>query len=287
MSVLSLISLTFLTLVAFAANSVFCRLALDEQNMDPMSFTGIRLTSAALVLSLIMLLKSSKSISSLSALNAYGSWRQASYLFAYAAGFSYAYVTLPTATGALILFAAVQFTMLLVARFAGKRMNSIASAGVVISLLSFVYFVLPELSSPSLIGLIVMALAGVAWGMYSLAGAKSTHALESTGANFIRCLPLGLILMLVFMPTASLTSLGIAYALASGALASGIGYAIWYKVLPELHHSVAAVCQLCVPIIAAFGGVLLVDEPITYHLMLSSVGILGGMLLVTLAKKTQ
>ena len=161
-----------------------------------------------------------------------------------------------------------------------------AAVGVLISLLSFVYFVLPELSSPSVIGLVVMALAGVAWGMYSLAGAKSTHALESTGANFLRCLPLGLILMAVFMPTANLTFEGIAYALASGALASGIGYAIWYQVLPLLDNSVAAVCQLSVPIIAAFGGVLLVDEPITSHLMLSSMGILGGMLLVTVAKKS-
>lgn len=285
MSVLSLVSLTFITLIAFAANSVFCRLALDEQNMDPMSFTGLRIASAALVLGLIMLLKSPNSLRSFTALNAYGSWRQAGYLFAYAAGFSYAYVTLPTATGALILFAAVQFTMLFVARLSGNRMNAIASAGVVISLLGFVYFVMPELSSPNLVGLVVMALAGIAWGMYSLAGAKSTHALESTGANFIRCLPFGLILMAVFMPTARLTFEGVSYALASGALASGIGYAIWYQVLPKLDSSLAAVCQLCVPIIAAFGGVLLVAEPITSHLLLSSIAILGGMLLVILGKK--
>lgn len=286
MSLISLVSLTFLTLLAFAANSVFCRLALDEQSMDPMSFTGIRLASAALVLGLIMLVKAPKSVSSFKSLNAYGSWRQASYLFAYAGAFSYAYVTLPTATGALILFAAVQFTMLFIGWFGGRRLSIMAAVGVLISLLSFVYFVLPELSSPSVIGLVVMALAGVAWGMYSLAGAKSTHALESTGANFLRCLPLGLILMAVFMPTANLTFEGIAYALASGALASGIGYAIWYQVLPLLDNSVAAVCQLSVPIIAAFGGVLLVDEPITSHLMLSSMGILGGMLLVTVAKKS-
>ena len=285
MSVLSLVSLTFITLIAFAANSVFCRLALDEQNMDPMSFTGLRIASAALVLGLIMLLKSPNSFRSFTALNAYGSWRQAGYLFAYAAGFSYAYVTLPTATGALILFAAVQFTMLFVARLSGNRMNAMASAGVVISLLGFVYFVMPELSSPSLVGLVVMALAGIAWGMYSLAGAKSTHALESTGSNFIRCLPFGLILMAVFMPTARLTFEGVSYALASGALASGIGYAIWYHVLPKLDSSVAAVCQLCVPIIAAFGGVLLVAEPITSHLLLSSIAILGGMLLVIVGKK--
>lgn len=285
MSVLSLVSLTFITLIAFAANSVFCRLALDEQNMDPMSFTGLRIASAALVLGLIMLLKSPNSFRSFTALNAYGSWRQAGYLFAYAAGFSYAYMTLPTATGALILFAAVQFTMLFVARLSGNRMNAMASAGVVISLLGFVYFVMPELSSPSLVGLVVMALAGIAWGMYSLAGAKSTHALESTGSNFIRCLPFGLILMAVFMPTARLTFEGVSYALASGALASGIGYAIWYQVLPKLDSSVAAVCQLCVPIIAAFGGVLLVAEPITSHLLLSSIAILGGMLLVIVGKK--
>ena len=285
MSVFSIVSLTFITLVAFAANSVFCRLALDEQNMDPMSFTGIRLASAALVLGLIMLVKSPASVTSIKTLNSYGSWRQAGYLFAYAAGFSYAYVTLPTATGALILFAAVQFTMLLVARLSGHRMNALASAGVVISLFGFGYFVLPELSSPSVIGLLVMALAGVAWGMYSLAGAKSSNALETTGANFIRCLPFGLLLMLAFVPSANLTFEGVAYALASGVLASGVGYAIWYQVLPKLDSSVAAVCQLSVPIIAAFGGVIIVAEPITSHLMFSSFAILGGMLLVIMGKK--
>ena len=265
MSVFSIVSLTFITLVAFAANSVFCRLALDEQNMDPMSFTGIRLASAALVLGLIMLVKSPASVTSIKTLNSYGSWRQAGYLFAYAAGFSYAYVTLPTATGALILFAAVQFTMLLVARLSGHRMNAVASAGVVISLFGFGYFVLPELSSPSVIGLLVMALAGVAWGMYSL--------------------PFGLLLMLAFVPSANLTFEGVAYALASGVLASGVGYAIWYQVLPKLDSSVAAVCQLSVPIIAAFGGVIIVAEPITSHLMFSSFAILGGMLLVIVGKK--
>jgi drug/metabolite transporter (DMT)-like permease len=287
MSVISVVSLTFITLVAFAANSVFCRLALDEQNMDPMSFTGLRIASAALILGIIMWVKSPASIRSLNALSMYGSWRQAGYLFAYAAGFSYAYVTLPTATGALILFAAVQFTMLLVSRLSGHRMNAMASAGVVISLLGFGYFVWPELSSPSVVGLVVMALAGVAWGMYSLSGAKTTHALETTGANFIRCLPFGLILMLFFIPTTNLTFEGVSYALASGALASGIGYAIWYQVLPKLDSSVAAVCQLSVPIIAAFGGVLLVAEPITTHLLFSSIAILGGMLLVIMGKKSK
>ncbi|MFT6898330.1 MAG: drug/metabolite transporter (DMT)-like permease [Paraglaciecola sp.] len=275
-----LVSLTLLTLVAFAANSVLCRLALDVHHMDPMTFTAIRLASGAVILALMLLAKQPAALGSITH---FGSHRGALYLFVYAVGFAYAYVTLPTATGALILFAAVQFTMLFLARLAGNRMIKLEALGTVISLSSFAYFVLPDLASPNALGLIVMAVAGVAWGLYSRAGANSADALLDTGANFIRCFPFAL-LLLFFIPVTELSVTAVYCALASGVLASGLGYALWYQVLPLLDNSVAAVCQLSVPLIAAFGGVLFVAEPLSLHLIISAAGILGGMLLVIIAK---
>jgi drug/metabolite transporter (DMT)-like permease len=277
-----LISLTLLTLLAFAANSVLCRLALDSENMDPMTFTAIRLISGGAALAFLSLFKRP---ATLGAITTFGSHRGALYLFVYALGFSYAYVSLPTATGALILFAAVQFSMLFFAWLGGRRMGRLETAGTVLSIGSFVYFVMPDLASPQALDLCVMAMAGTAWGLYSRAGASSANALQDTAANFLRCLPFALILLLVFGPRAELNSTGVYYALASGMLASGLGYALWYQVLPKLDNSVAAVCQLSVPVIAAFGGVLFVAESMTPHLLFCATGILGGMLLVIWAKK--
>ncbi|MFQ3196497.1 MAG: drug/metabolite transporter (DMT)-like permease [Paraglaciecola sp.] len=279
---LRLISLTLLTLLAFAANSVLCRLALDSENMDPMTFTALRLISGGAVLALLSLFKKPATLGSI---NSFGSLRGAIYLFVYALGFSYAYVSLPTATGALILFAAVQFSMLFLAWLGGRRMSRLETVGTLLSIGSFVYFVLPDLASPQALDLCVMALAGAAWGLYSRAGASSVNALQDTAANFLRCLPFALILLLIFGPGAEFNLAGIYYALASGMLASGLGYALWYQVLPKLDNSVAAVCQLSVPVIAAFGGVLFVAEPLTPHLLICATGILGGMLLVILAKQ--
>lgn len=276
-----LVLLTWVALVAFAANSVLCRLALDTEKMDPMSFTGLRLASGAVFLACLLWLKQPSDLKSIAH---FGSYRGALYLLVYAVGFSIAYVSLPTATGALILFAAVQFSMLFLAWLKGHRMSRLEGLGTLISLGSFAYFVLPDLASPNAIGLLVMALAGTAWGLYSRAGAKSSNGLADTTANFIRCLPLALLLLLLFIPGASLSASGVYYALASGVLASGLGYAIWYQVLPLLDNSIAAVCQLCVPLIAAFGGIVFVTEPLTWHLLFSAAGILGGMLLVVWVK---
>lgn len=250
--------------------------------MDPMSFTGIRLASGAMLLAFLLGLKQP---SVLKSIGRYGSRRGALYLFLYAVGFSFAYVSLPTATGALILFAGVQFSMLFLAWLGGRRMGNLEILGTWVSIGSFVYFVLPDLASPNSLGLAVMALSGTAWGLYSRVGANSANALHDTAANFIRCFPIALVLMLAFVPSGEFTTPGICYALGSGMLASGLGYALWYQVLPLLDNSIAAVCQLCVPLIAAFGGVVFVAEPLTWHLLVSSTGILGGILLVIMSKR--
>jgi drug/metabolite transporter (DMT)-like permease len=277
------IILTLVSLFAFAANSVLCRLALSIEQVHPADFTAIRLLSAALTLTFIVAVKNTTNLRKIAKL---GSHTGAIYLFIYAAGFSYAYVTLGTATGALILFACVQFTMLLKGWLAGVKMGKQECGGIVLSLLGFLYFIYPELEKPSLIGCLLMGLAGIAWAMYSLIGARSTQPLLDTASNFVRLLPIVIIaLVWIYFTTGLQISLqGWLYTIASGALASGVGYAVWYAVLPHLKPSIAAVSQLSVPIWAALGGVLLVAEPISLHLTLSATVILGGILLVILTK---
>ncbi len=279
-----IIALTFFALFAFAANSVLCRLALNTEQVDPADFTSVRLLGAALILALIIVIKDKSVIGNI---NQYGSHTGALSLFIYAAGFSYAYITLNTATGALILFAAVQFTMLFKGWLVGNKMGYQEYTGVLLSLLGFIYFVFPELEKPSLIGCLLMILAGIAWGRYSLIGAKSTNPLYDTASNFIRLVPIAIIALIVmyFNFGIHISSKGLLYTFGSGALASGVGYTIWYQVVPKLKPSIAAVCQLSVPIWAALGGILLVNEPISLHLAVSASIILGGILLVILAKQ--
>lgn len=284
MNTFQTILLTLASLFAFAANSVLCRLALNTEQVHPADFTAIRLLSAALTLALIVTFKNKTKFSQL---HQFGSYSGALYLLIYAAGFSYAYVTLGTATGALILFACVQFTMLLKGWLAGARMSKQELVGIALSLLGFLYFVYPELEKPSFIGCILMSAAGVAWAMYSLIGAKSTQALLDTASNFMRLLPIVLIaLVWIYLTTGLQISLqGWLYTIGSGAIASGVGYSVWYAVLPHLKPSIAAASQLSVPIWAALGGVILVAEPIDLHLAISSSAILGGILLVILVKR--
>lgn len=274
---------TLTSLFAFAANSVLCRLALSTEQVDPANFTAIRLLSAAITLALIVAVKNSTNLSKVSQ---FGSHSGAFYLFIYAAGFSYAYVSLGTATGALILFACVQFTMLLKGWLAGVKMTKQEYIGIALSLIGFLYFIYPELEKPSFIGCILMGLAGIAWAMYSLIGARSTQPLLDTASNFIRLLPIVLITLVwsYFTTDIQMSLQGWLYTIGSGALASGVGYAVWYVVLPHLKPSIAAVSQLSVPIWAALGGVLLVAEPIDLHLALSASVILGGIMLVILVK---
>tara|TARA_R110000868_G_scaffold62900_7_gene189841 strand:- start:114 stop:992 length:879 start_codon:yes stop_codon:yes gene_type:complete len=278
------IALTLFALFAFAANSVLCRLALNAEQVNPADFTSIRLLSAALVLALIIIIKD-KSV--LRNINQYGSHSGALFLFVYAAGFSYAYITLSTATGALILFAAVQFTMLFMGWLVGNKMGYQEYTGIMLSLLGFIYFVFPELEKPSLVGCLLMVLAGIAWGMYSLIGANSTKPLYDTASNFIRLAPIaiGSLVVMYFSLGIDISLKGLLYTFGSGALASGVGYTLWYQVLPKLKPSIAAVSQLSVPIWAALGGIVLVEEPVNLHLAVSASVILGGIMLVILAKK--
>lgn len=274
---------SLIALFAFAANSVLCRLALGQEQVEPALFTAIRIASAAIVLLVVIAIKQPKKIKQI---GNYGSWAGASFLLIYAVGFSYAYITLDTATGALVLFACVQFTMLYKNWRAGNTLNLYEKLGILCSIIGFIYFVSPELTQPSLIGFLLMSVAGIAWGLYSIAGGQSSSPMIDTCSNFLRSTPLAFIALatLYFTDTFSVSLAGLVYTLISGGLASGLGYALWYLVLPNLKPSTAAVSQLSVPIWAALGGLLFVNESIKWHLIFSSSLILGGILLVLLSK---
>jgi drug/metabolite transporter (DMT)-like permease len=209
-----------------------------------------------------------------------GSWPSALALFAYAAAFSFAYVTLEIGAGALLLFGAVQLTMLTAGLRAGERLSARQGVGLAAALAGFVFLVSPGLSAPPLAGAALMAAAGAAWGIYSLRGRSSTDPLAATAGNFLRAAPLALGLNLAFLPAVRLDGAGLGYAALSGALASGAGYALWYSVLPGLRAASAATVQLSVPVIAAGGGVALLGEPVTLRLAIASIAILGGIALV-------
>lgn len=278
-----LFGFTFIALLAFAANSILCRLALRVEEVAPLDFSLIRILSASLILWLLL---KSKGAHRPKLILQHGSHKEALYLLVYILGFSYAYIGLNTATGALILFAAVQFTMLAASLMSGKRLSIIESIGILISFFGLCYFVYPELDNPSGLNLLFMVIAGIAWGLYSLVGSQSSSPLLDTSSNFIRLFPFAVagLMAVLLWSNGPLTGLGIFYSIASGALASGLGYALWYLVLPKLAKSVAAVCQLSVPVWAAIGGVLFVNEAITWHLVISAGFILGGITLVLLSQ---
>lgn len=270
---------TALALIAFAANSVLCRLALGEETIDAASFTVIRLLSGALVLLAILAFSNDKEASA-----SRGSWSASLMLFVYAVAFSFAYVSLDTGTGALILFGSVQITMILLSLVSGNRLHLSEWVGVIIAFTGFVYLILPEVTSPSVMGFLLMIAAGIAWGMYTLKGRGSDHPLKDTAYNFLRTIPLVIILLVITIQDAHYSAAGVLLAVLSGGIASGIGYTIWYIALGGLSTTQAAVVQLSVPAIAAFGGVLFVSEAITARLTLSASMILGGILLVVLGR---
>lgn len=278
MSAARIIVLTTLAMLAFAGNSLLCRLALQDTAIDAASFTSIRLVSGAMVLWLIVAVRRNLPAGK-------GNWPSALALFAYAAGFSFAYISLPAATGALLLFGAVQATMIGFGLYAGERLQSAQWLGLVLALAGLVGLLLPGLSAPPLAGSLLMLGAGLAWGIYSLRGKGAGDPTRVTSGNFLRSVPLALVMSLLLPDQAVFDSAGFWYAVASGALASGMGYAIWYRVLPALKATNAATLQLSVPVIAAVGGVLLLGEPITPSLLLASVAILGGIALVILGKE--
>lgn len=311
--------LTCLALTALAANSVLCRLALGDGAVDAVSFTLIRLGSGIVMLLLVAfwLLKrqsassadqpstgpaaadqSAESLASdqpdsntitaagsnsnlFSLLNSKGSLKAAGMLFLYAIAFSIAYLDLDTGTGALILFGSVQLTMIIVGLLSGQKLHGVEWAGVIIAFAGFIYLVLPGLTTPSLLGFILMTLAGIAWGFYTLMGRGSENPMLDTAANFLRTWPMLLVLALwLVWQGAEISAQGFMLAITSGAITSGLGYVIWYAVLKYYSATQAAVLQLSVPVIAAFGGVLFVAESISLNLVLSSLMILGGVLLV-------
>jgi drug/metabolite transporter (DMT)-like permease len=267
--------LTLIALIAFAANSILCRLAFERSDIDAASFTSIRLLSGALVLWLIVALRSG-------ARGIGGNWPSAAALFAYAAAFSFAYVSLPTGIGALLLFGAVQATMILAGLRGGERLNGWQIAGLALALGGLGYLMLPGLSAPPLGGSLLMLAAGIAWGVYSLRGRGTADPLGATAGNFLRAAPLGIGLSAATLPWLQVDAVGAGYAVLSGALASGAGYAVWYAALRGLAATHAATVQLSVPVIAAAGGTLLLDEPVTLRLAFASVAILGGIALVIL-----
>jgi len=273
-----IIFLTSLTMVAFAGNSLLCRAALMHTGIDAASFTTIRLISGAMMLWLIVRIGRGTPVGR-------GSWLSAFALFVYAAGFSFAYVSLPASTGALLLFGAVQVTMIGHGIRTGERLLKLQMAGLVIALAGLVGLLLPGLSAPPMFGSILMLVAGAAWGIYSLRGRGAGDPLRVTSGNFIRAVPFAAVLSVLMAGRTSLDSAGFCYAIASGALTSGIGYSIWYTVLPALKAAKAATVQLSVPVIAGLGGVLLLGEPITLRLILASLAILGGIALVIFEKQ--
>ncbi len=270
---------TFLALVAFASNSVICRLALKEKAIDPGLFTGIRLISGALVLALLVFLSKSEK-----PLNSKGSWGSGFILFLYAAAFSYAYITLDTGTGALIAFGAVQITMIAYSLVSGYKMSVLEWIGIFLSITGFIYLMLPGAKTPSILGFVLMTISGISWGIYSIRGKGSKNPLHETAFNFLRATPFLLVLLFFMAKDFNTSTKGVLLALLSGTVTSGLGYTIWYMALKELTSIQASIVQLFVPVLAAIGGVLFVGELISSKLVVASLMILGGVLLLIVRK---
>ena len=275
---LRIASLTVLAMLAFAGNSILCRLALRDTAIDAASFTSIRLASGAVMLAALMIGRGCHPWTG-------GTWRAAAMLFAYAVTFSFAYRQLTAATGALLLFGAVQMTMLGYGLAAGERLQTVQWLGLSVALAGLVALLLPGIAAPPLVGAAFMLAAGAAWGVYSLLGRGVTDPVAGTAGNFLRAVPFTVVLSLVAMAHASFDTMGVLYAVASGAVTSGLGYVLWYAALPAFKAASAATIQLSVPALAALGGVLLLAEPLSLRLLVASAAILGGIALVILRRR--
>jgi drug/metabolite transporter (DMT)-like permease len=275
---LRIASLTVLAMLAFAGNSILCRLALRDTAIDAASFTSIRLASGAVRLAVLMIGRGARPWTG-------GSWRAAARLFAYAVTFSFAYRQLTAATGALLLFGAVQMTMLGYGLAAGERLRTVQWLGLSTALAGLAALLLPGIAAPPLVGAVFMLAAGAAWGVYSLLGRGVTDPVAGTAGNFLRAVPFTVVLSLAAVAHASFDTRGILYAVASGAITSGLGYVLWYAALPAFKAASAATIQLSVPALAALGGVLLLAEPLSLRLLVASAAILGGIALVILRRR--
>ena len=316
--------LTLAAMIAFATNSLLCRAALKHTSIDAASFTFIRIFSGAVALWLLMNIRSRmivdrtatslvdgsetrvglpsppsspkrrgdpfslrEKVRRVLGWKDNGNWISAVALFSYAAAFSFAYVDLSAGTGALLLFGAVQATMILWGLHKGERLDAIQIAGLVVAVTGLVILVFPGLSAPPLIGSILMLGAGVAWGIYSLRGKAEQNPGSVTAGNFVRAVPFSVVVWIFFLPWAHVDLAGVSYAIISGAIASGLGYVIWYSALPGLKAASAATVQLNVPVLTATGGILLLGESITLRYVLASVAVLGGIALVVLTLHSQ
>jgi drug/metabolite transporter (DMT)-like permease len=277
---MKVVTYTAFALVAFAFNSILARLALRGGEADAAGFTVVRLASGAVVLFAIQYLSGRKSPHSNR-----GSWISALFLFGYAICFSFAYLGITAATGALVLFGAVQLTMLAAAIYKGERPTSLEWAGLLLAVGGLVHLVLPGLASPPAVSSALMAVAGACWGFYTLRGKSSVDPLADTSGNFLRAIPITAIAALPFLTQLHLSGRGVVLAALSGGLASGVGYTVWYAALKFHTASRAAVLQLAVPVIAAFGGVLLLNESATLRLAVSAALILGGIALSIVGKR--
>jgi drug/metabolite transporter (DMT)-like permease len=270
-----------LALVAFAANSILCRMALGDAAIDAPSFTLVRLASGAATLACILAV-----VGRWRQREAWGSWPSAAMLFLYAAAFSFAYLSLSAGTGALILFGAVQVTMIMGAIRAGHFPAALEWVGLVAAMAGLVYLVLPGLTAPPLAGAGLMAVAGCAWGVYSLRGRGTRDPLADTAGNFVRSLPLAVALSVAASFAVYRVSMrGVLLAVLSGALASGVGYVLWYAAIRGLTATRAAIVQLSVPVLAAVGGVLFLSERISLRLVNASVLVLGGIAVAVASRR--
>ena len=260
-------------MIAFAANSLLCRMALGRELIDAASFTSIRITAGAVTLLLILLIRGHRT-------KLAPDWPGVAALFCYMVCFSFAYLSLTAGTGALLLFGAVQLTMFIFALRGGERFTPVSWAGLGAAFAGLIYLVAPGVTAPDPTGAVLMVTAGIAWGAYSLIGRSADRPLLATSANFLYSVPPAIVLSLLFIGSADVSMNGVLLAVASGALASGLGYAIWYAALPGLTAGRAATVQLSVPVIAALGGVLLLSEQITLRLAVASSLTIGGIGLV-------
>ena len=289
---------TLAALTAFAANSILCRLALgpggtgDPAAIDAAGFTAIRLASGAVLLAVVVRLRGASASAGADS-DSRGpwipAWTPALLLFLYAAAFSFAYVTLTTGTGALLLFGAVQITMIARAILAGERPTVREWGGLGVALVGFLVLVFPGLAAPSVSGSLLMIAAGVAWGVYSLVGRGVSDPVRATANNFARAVPLVVVLVAIAWLAGGrphVTAQGAQLAVVSGALASGLGYVVWYAALAELSRTRAATVQLAVPVIAAVGGVVFLSESVSGRLCVASGLILGGVALASPRKSS-
>jgi len=275
--------LTLVAMIAFASNSLLCRAALKQTSIDAASFTFVRIFSGAVALWLIVNVR--RIMGSASGIRLGGNWISSLALFLYAAGFSFAYVDVAAGTGALLLFGAVQATMILWGLHKGEHLRAIQIVGLIVAMMGLVVLLFPGFSAPPLFGSVLMLGAGIAWGIYSLRGKGEKNPATVTAGNFARAVPFAAVVSIIFLPRLHLDLAGVTYAIISGAITSGLGYVIWYSALPGLKAASAATVQLSVPVLAAAGGILLLGEALTLRYLLASVAVLGGIALVILEKR--